>query len=455
MSNFFFYPAAFAVLLATLIVVHEFGHYAMARLCGVKVLRFALGFGRIVFSRQIGRDKTEWAIALFPLGGYVKMLDGREGDLAPEEAHRAFDRQTVGKRMAIVAAGPGANFLLAIILYWALFWQGVEEPRPLLGAPVPASVAAVAGVANGERVLKVGNNAVATWPEFHWEVVQQATAAKVLTLETINLRHEINVRHLDVSPIIEGKYEGDPLDKLGITFYRPKLAAVLGKVLPGGVADRAGLASKDEVLMVDDQHIDDWSALVQRIRAATGKPLLLTVRRGLQQLEFSVTPQLEQGVGRIGVGVSDPLTPEQRRQFMLTTIRYEPLAALSKAVTETWDKSVFTLQMMGKMLIGEVSWKNLSGPVTLADYAGQSARLGADYFIRFMALVSISLGVLNLLPVPVLDGGHLMYHIIELIKRSPVSERAMEIGQQIGMALLFSLITFAFYNDINRLLFGS
>lgn len=455
MSNFLFYLASFAVVLGTLILVHEFGHYAVARLCGVKVLRFALGFGRTVYSRRLGKDGTEWAIAAFPLGGYVKMLDGREGEVAPAEAHRAFDRQPVGKRMAIVAAGPGANFLLAILLYWGLFWHGVEEPRALLGAPAVASVAAQAGIENGDRVTRVGKVEVAAWSEFRWEIVQQAASKAPVELETINMRREINIRRLDLSPIVDGKYEGDPLERLGITYYRPQIAPVLGLVAAGGVAEQAGLRSGDEIVAIDDVAIDTWSAVVQKIRAAAGKSLRLSFKRGDEVHTVALVPVLEQGVGRIGVGVRDPLDPGQLRQLMMTTVSYGPLTSLSKAVAETWDKSVFSLQMLGRMLIGEVSWKNLSGPVTIADYAGQSARMGADYFIRFLALVSISLGVLNLLPVPVLDGGHLMYHIIELIKRSPVSERAMEIGQQIGMALLFSLITFAFYNDINRLLFGS
>ncbi len=463
MANFLFYLLSFAVVLGTLIIVHEMGHYAVARWCGVKVLRFAFGFGRIIYSRRVGRDGTEWALAAFPLGGYVKMLDSRVVDGEPgcsaAEAPRAFDRQPVGKRMAIVAAGPGANFVLAIVLYWALFWHGVEEPRALLGAAAPASIAARAGIENGERVTRVGPNQVATWADFRWAIVSSAgntaDGTGLIEVETINARQEINVRRLDLTPIVDGKFEGDPLEALGISFFRPPMPPVLGKVVAGGVAAAAGLQVGDVIVAIAGEPVADWSEVVHHIRLAAGKPLDLSFRRAGEVHQVNLVPQVENGVGRIGVAVQDSLDPEQRRRQIMMTVEYSPLVALGKAVNETWEKSAFSLKMIGRMLIGEVSWRNLSGPVTIADYAGQSARLGADYFIRFLAMVSISLGVLNLLPVPVLDGGHLMYHIVELIKRSPVSPRSMEIGQQIGMALLFSLITFAFYNDINRLLVGS
>lgn len=463
MANFLFYLLSFAVVLGTLIIVHELGHYSVARLCGVKVLRFAFGFGRVIYSRRFGRDGTEWAIAAFPLGGYVKMLDGREldGEVAcpPAELARAFDRQPVGKRMAIVAAGPGANFLLAIVLYWGLFWHGVEEPKALLGPSAPASIAAKAGIENGERVSRVGRDQVATWADFRWAIVSQAgnsaETGGLVEVETINERNEINIRRLDLTPVVADKFEGDPLTALGISFYRPRIAPILGKVMHGGVAEGAGLQAGDQIVAIGSVPIADWSEIVQHIRGAAGKQLELTFQRAGEMHAVTLVPQGEDGIGKIGVGVRDSVDPAQRRQQIMMTVEYSPLVALGKAVSETWEKSVFSLKMIGRMLIGEVSWKNLSGPVTIADYAGQSARLGADYFIRFLAMVSISLGVLNLLPVPVLDGGHLMYHIAELIKRSPVSQRSMEIGQQIGMALLFSLITFAFYNDINRLIAGS
>lgn len=455
MNNFLFYLLSFIAVLGTLILVHEFGHYAVARLCGVKVLRFAFGFGRVLYARRLGKDGTEWALAAFPLGGYVKMLDSREAEGQEIDTRRAFDHQPVGKRMAIVAAGPGANFLLAIVLYWFLFWHGVEEPRALLGTPAPASIAAHAGIQNGEQVTRVGAESIATWADFRWAVVSQAGVNGTIEVETINPRREINIRRLDLTPVVDSKFEGDPFEALGISFYRPHIPPVLGKIMPDGIAQQAGMQAGDLIVSIDGQSVSDWSDVVHQIRGAAGKRLIVDFQRGQQMLQVSLTPRGEDGVGRIGVGVQDTVDAATRRQQIMMTVAYSPATALGKAMGETWEKSLFSLKMIGRMLIGEVSWKNLSGPVTIADYAGQSARLGADYFIRFLAMVSISLGVLNLLPVPVLDGGHLMYHIIELIKRSPVSQRTMEIGQQIGMALLFSLITFAFYNDINRLLIGS
>ena len=455
MSNFLFYVAAFALVLGVLIIAHELGHYFVARCAGVKVLRFSVGFGRVLWSKRVGRDGTEWAIGLFPLGGYVKMLDEREGVVAPEEAHRSFNRQSVWRRMAIVAAGPLANLLLAVVVYWGLFLQGTEEPRPILGTPALASPAAAAGIENGERVLKVGGEPVQTWQEMRWLVLRRAVNQQTIDFEVINPRHEITVRRVDLSSISGGGWEGDALEKLGIGFFRPKIAAVIGKVSDASPAALAGLSAGDEILQIDGETVAAWPDVVRRVRAAPGKPLEFEVRRGTQRYLMTVTPVLvvDQGaeIGRIGAVVRDPGFP---RSELMTTVRYGPLAALDKAIDETWDKSVFSLTMMGKMVLGEVSWRNISGPVTIADYAGQSAKLGIGYYLKFLALVSISLAVLNLLPIPILDGGHLLYYVLEIIKRGPLSERSMEIGQHIGLALMLMLMACAFYNDINRLISG-
>ena len=455
MSNFLYYLAAFALVLGVLIVVHEFGHYLVARWVGVKVLRFSVGFGRAIWSKRIGRDGTEWAVGIFPLGGYVKMLDEREGDVAPEEVHRSFNRQPVLSRMAIVAAGPLANFLLAIFLYWGIFWHGTEELKPVLGPPVAASAAAAAGIENGERVLKVAGEAVETWQDMRWVLLRRAVEQDSIDLEVINSRSEIAIRRLDVSSARESGWEGDPLEKLGIAFYRPKIRPVLDKISPNSAAAIADLHPGDEVMAIEGKRISTWSDVVQVVRQSPGKTLDFEVLRDSQRVMVKITPSAveERGreIGRIGASVSDA---GRSRIDLMTTVRYGPVAALSKAVWETWDKSVFSLVMIGKMISGEVSWRNISGPVTIADYAGQSARLGMDYYLKFLALVSISLGVLNLLPIPILDGGHLLYYVVEIIKRGPLSERTMEIGQQIGLALLLMLMAFAFYNDINRLISG-
>jgi len=446
--------AAFALVLGVLIVVHELGHYAVARLCGVKVLRFSVGFGRVLW-RRLGRDGTEWVVSVFPLGGYVRMLDEREGEVAPEECQRAFNRQTVGRRSLIVAAGPLANLLLAILLYWAAFLYGSDELLPILGAPPAGTPAAAAAIANGEQVRAVDGQPVATWGDLRWTLLQKAVDQESAELEVINEQGEVAVRRLFLAAAGEQGWEGDALERLGIVFFRPRLPAVIGRVTEGGPAASAGLLPGDRVLALDGQPIAWWHELALHIREASARPVRVEFERDGRVMATDVTPETvaERGlrVGRIGVAVAGA---EGAQREIRTFVRYGFVEAGRKALFETWDKSAFTLAMMGRMLTGEVSWKNLSGPVTIADYAGQSARLGLDYYVRFMALVSISLGILNLLPIPVLDGGHLMYHAVEVIRQKPLSERAMGIAQQIGMSLLFALMAFAFFNDLNRLFSG-
>lgn len=455
MNSVPFYLAAFLVVLGVLIVVHELGHYLAARLCGVKVLRFSVGFGRMLWRKRLGIDQTEWAISIFPLGGYVKMLDEREGAVAEEDIHRTFNRQSVGKRSIIVAAGPLANFALAILLYWAVFMHGSEELLPVLGAPPIGTPAAMAAIVNGEQVRAVDGQPVATWNDLRWVLLQKAIDQESVALEVVNERDEIAVRHLYLAAAGEQGWEGDALERLGVRFYRPDLPAVIGKVVTNGVADRVGLLPGDRVLSIAEKDVFSWYDLVAIIRDSATKSIRLEVERQGEIVAVDLVPEsvMERGqtVGKIGVAVADG--PKPRREVK-TFISYGMVEAAGKALDETWDKSIFSLVMMGKMLTGEVSWKNLSGPVTIADYAGQSARLGLDYYLKFMALVSISLGVLNLLPIPVLDGGHLLYHVLEVVMRRPLSERAMEIGQQVGMSILFALMAFAFFNDLTRLFNG-
>ena len=447
--------AAFAAALAVLIVVHEYGHYLVARLCGVKVLRFSVGFGRPLWTWRLGPDRTEWVLAAFPFGGYVKMLDEREGEVPAEEMHRSFNRQSLGRRSLIVAAGPAANFLLAIVLYWLLFMQGVTELRPVLGAPSPNSPAAHAAVAEGELVRTVSGKAVATWSEVRWEAMRLALDGQPIELEVINPRGEIAFRRLATAGLDPAALEGDVLRPLGLSLLRPLLKPVIGSVVADGPAARAGIRVGDEVVSIGALSVRDWSEVAGRIREAGERALDIELSRDGHRLKVAVTPvMVEEGgrrFGRIGIGVrEDPAAFEAMR----VVVSYGPLESATRALRLTWETSALTLRMMGRMLTGELSWKNISGPVTIADYAGQSARLGADHFLRFLALISISLGVLNLLPVPVLDGGHLLYYFAELLKGGPLSERAMEIGQQIGMSLLFLLMAFALYNDINRLVSG-
>jgi regulator of sigma E protease len=446
---------AFVIALALLIVVHEYGHYLAARLCNVRVLRFAIGFGRPLLAWRRGPDATEWVIAAVPFGGYVKMLDEREGPVALHERARAFNSQTVWRRIVIVAAGPAFNFLFAIAVYAGLFAYGLPETRPIVAEPMAGTLARTAGLESGDAVRAIDGQPIATWQELRWRVVQGALQREVLRLEVIDPRGNVSTHALDLSSYPASEVEGDALERIGLRLYRPSLDPVLGQIVAGGAAERAGLAAGDQVTQANGRPIRRWEDLVTAIREHPGKPLSLSVERGGQTLSIEVVPEATtSGSARIGkIGVAPRVTPEQTER-MIVRIQHAPLAALAKGCEKTFDIAWFSLKMLGRMLLGELSWKHLSGPVTIADYAGQSAQMGWIAYLTFLALISVSLGVLNLLPVPLLDGGHLMYYAIEIIRGSPVSERIMEFGQRIGLALLIVMMAFAFYNDLNRLLSG-
>ncbi|HUQ25964.1 MAG TPA: RIP metalloprotease RseP [Burkholderiales bacterium] len=446
---------AFIVALGVLIVVHEYGHYVVARLCGVKVLRFSVGFGRSLLVRRVGKDQTEWVIAAVPFGGYVKMLDEREGPVAPHEVDRAFNRKSVWRRILIVVAGPVFNFVFAILVYAGLFMYGLPEARPVLGAPPVGTLAAAAGVGSGDTVRSIEGEPVATWQDLRWQILQAALQRQAVRLETLNERGHISTVTIDLRDFPSNEIEGDVLERIGLRLYRPTLEPVFGQLVAGGPADRAGLAPGDRILSADDKEIDTWEALVAAVRARPGIPLKLKVQRDGATRTTEVTPEsVTAGQSRIGRIGAAPRVPPSHADKILIRVQHGPLASLWRGAVKTVDISVFSLKMLGRMLIGQVSWKHLSGPVTIADFAGQSAQMGWISYISFLALISISLGVLNLLPIPLLDGGHLMYYAIEIVKGGPVSERAMELGQRVGLALLLVMMAFAFYNDLNRLLTG-
>ena len=454
---------AFIGAIALLVTFHEYGHYWVARRCGVKVLRFSLGFGKVIYSKRFAGNSTEWVISSIPLGGYVKMVDEREEQVAPEDLPYAFNRKPVLQRMAIVAAGPLANFLLAIILYWALFFHGVPGLKPKLGDVPPGTPAASAQMHAGETIFSINGEPVPSWQELHWrllELVIQPNSGQDMKPGEVRIEAQdsggATLMHvLDIGGLEAKDLDGDFLGKLGLYLYQPVVMPVIGEVANGSVAQRAGLRAGDRIVSANGVAIRHWMDVVQVLRSSPEQTVKLGIQRDGKDMDIAVVPQavVESGkkIGKIGAA---PQVDKRELKAMLTEVSYGPLQALKHSLRKTWETSTISLEMMAKMVMGEVSVKNLSGPITIADYAGQSAKMGAVAYLSFLALISISLGVLNLLPIPLLDGGHLLYYVAELLKGSPVSERSWEIGQKIGIALLGTLMVFAMYNDINRFVSG-
>jgi regulator of sigma E protease len=446
---------AFVVALAILIAVHEYGHYRVARACGVKVLRFSIGFGKPLLRWQPKGSPTEYVIGMFPLGGYVKMLDEREGPVAPEERHLAFNNRPLGVRAAIVAAGPLANLVLAVLLYALVNWMGVMEPAPYLARPAAGTVAAQAGVQGGERVLSAAMaqdapEAVRSFDDLRWLLARGALDGRNVRLTVQDgpdgATHELTLR---LDRLDTREPDTELLKEVGLT--GPWTRPVIGEVMPQGAAEREGLRPGDVVLRIGAQAVADGQQLRTLIRASVSDGAALTqtwrIERAGQVLELAITPDLreEDGVpiGRIGAYVG--AAPE------MLMVRYGPLEGLWKGAQRTWEVSALTLRMMGRMVIGQASVKNLSGPLTIADFAGKSAHMGFTAYLVFLALVSVSLGVLNLLPLPVLDGGHLMYYLWEGVTGRGVSDAWMERLQRGGVALLLVMMSIAVFNDFTRL----
>jgi regulator of sigma E protease len=447
---------AFLVTLGVLIVIHEYGHYRVAVACGVKVLRFSVGFGPVLFSRRRGADQTEFVLCALPLGGYVRMLDEREGGVMPLELHRAFNRQSLAKRAAIVSAGPLANLLLAVLLYGAAHWIGVDEPKALLAPPTAGSVAERAGLRAGDWVREVsadgqGWSEVRSMSDLRWQITQAA-------LERRDLDLRVSDREGRGSRTLRLALTGfEPID-VDATFIRKAGLAgvhrepVLGEVVAGGPAAQAGLRRGDRVLSIDSRPIADALQVVERVRGSVkqgvAQPQLWLVERDGQRIELEVLPKVvtEKGetFGRVEA--------QPGQAAVMVKVQYGPIDGLVQGAVRTWEISVLTVRMLGRMLIGEASLKNLSGPITIADYAGQSVQQGLAYYLGFLALVSVSLGVLNLLPLPMLDGGHLVYYIFEGVTGRPVSDAWLARLQRGGIVVLLMMMSVALFNDVARLL---
>ena len=441
---------SFVVAISILIVVHEFGHYWVARRAGVKVLRFSIGFGKPLYKRTFGKDNTEFVVAMLPLGGYVKMLDETEGAVEPAELDRAFNRKSLAKRSAVVLAGPVFNLVFAVLAYWVIFVHGTDGFRPIVGHVVENSPASVAGFKVGDELISVDGKDIKTWGHRRLYLFSRLLDKEPVTFivqSTDGRKHglHVNLDNLSLSSVgssIMGK-------GLGLYLQFPEVKAVVGGLIDGP-AKKAGLMIGDRITQIDGQEVDSWVDMAKLIQSSAGKELHVTYLRGEVQKTTVIVPKpsVQNGktIGLIGISPKAPAIPAD----MIRRLQFGPVKGLKEAVVQTWTMSEMTLKILGKMLTREVSTKNISGPITIADYAGQAASIGLSEFIVFLAAISISLGVLNLLPIPVLDGGHLMYYIVEAIKGSPVSELTRIRGQQIGFVILIMFMILAFYNDIIR-----
>ena len=440
---------AFLVVLGILVVFHELGHYVVARWCKVKVLRFSIGFGRIIWARRFGPDRTEWAVSAIPLGGYVKMLDEREGAVAGADLPRAFNRQSVGKRIAIVAAGPIANLLLAVLLFAGTYVAGVPGQRALLAAPPANTPAAAAGIREGDLVVAADGVPVKSWQDLRWRLLR-ASGASEITIDVERPDGARTQRTVSLASISGAEWEGNFMPTLG---FRTDLGApLIDEALPDKPAARAGIRAGDKILAIDGEPVRSPAEVAAKTNARPGAAVTFRIVRDGAERDIAFTTEVAEQAGRkVGIaGVRLKVDPVYAERLSIT-VRYGLGEALVQGTRKTWELAAFTVRMLGRILIGEASLKNISGPITMADFAGQSAQAGTLVFVGYLALISISLGVLNLLPVPLLDGGHLLYYFAEIFKGSPVSDRAFEVGQRIGMAMLAVLMALALFNDLSRL----
>ncbi|WP_417508882.1 RIP metalloprotease RseP [Methylophaga sp.] len=436
----------FLIALAILIIIHEYGHFWVARRCGVKVLRFSVGFGKPIW-QKVGKDGTEYVLAPIPMGGYVKMLDEREMPVSEEQAQFAFNRQSLAKRVAIVSAGPIANLIFAILAYWMLFVVGVSGIKPIIDDVHPASIAAQAGLNPGDEILQVDGKRTPTWNSVYKALIQKAEYGE--RTEILVLTSGIEQQYALVIPQVSIDQAGSILDNIGIEPLRPAIKPVLGEIVPNSPAQKAGLKAGDVLLSSQQQTIDNWSKWVELIQASAGKELNIEIQRNEQRLTLTLTPQAgDDGKGRIGAAVdaSQSTIP----QDLQAELSYGPVEAVWQAVIQTWDFSSSTLKSLWGMITGKVSTDNLGGPISIAQIAGSSAEQGVTSFISFLAMISITLGILNLLPIPMLDGGHLAMFAVEAVRGKPISEITQVQIQKVGFLILIMVMFIAFFNDLTR-----
>lgn len=452
MISILFTLISFIVAISILVAIHEFGHYIVAKKLGVKILRFSIGFGKPLWKKHFGEDKTEFVIASLPLGGYVKMLDKRELEVETHEEHREFTGQTVWKRIAIVAAGPIFNFIFAIFAYWLMFVVGVSGIKPVVGNIDVDGLAAQAGLISGYEIVAVNNNKTPIWDVAVKNIIPAIVDRSQAVLELKDTDGNILTRTLDFSTTT-GEIKVEQIFKqLGFKPWRPVIQPVVGMVVENSPAENAGFKINDKLISINDIATPDWLDVVEFVSAKPAEILQVVILRDGQKKRLQVIPEkIERNgksVGRLGLGhKAGTAYPKEMR----VTHGYNVFESIPRALTRTWDFSVLTLKMMGKIFTGEISVKNLSGPVSIARYAGYSASAGLARFLDFLAIVSISLGILNLLPIPILDGGHLTYYFIEVIRKKPVSDETQEFASRIGMILLFALMSVALYNDLLRI----
>lgn len=439
------------VALGVLVTFHEFGHFWVARRCGVKVLRFSVGFGMPLL-RWHDKKGTEFVVAAIPLGGYVKMLDEREGEVPADQVDQSFNRKTVRQRIAIVAAGPIANFLLALVFFWALAMLGSEQVRPVIGGVEAGSVAARAGLGVGQEIVAIDGEPTSGWAAVNLQLVRRLGESGSLQLMVREQGSTVDSpRELILDNWLKGADEPDPIRSLGIKPWRPALPPILAELDPKGPAQAAGLKTGDRLLALDGMPVSDWQQVVDSVRVRPDSKIVLRVERDGAPIDVPVTlgarGESKAPTGYLGAGVKAVDWPPE----MIREVSFGPLAAIGEGARRTWTMSILTLDSLKKMLFGELSVKNLSGPITIAKVAGASAQSGVADFLNFLAYLSISLGVLNLLPIPVLDGGHLLFYLIEWARGRPLSDRVQGWGIQIGISLVVGVMLLALVNDLGRL----